>query len=141
MFQRLTIREGRHNCWSYVCHRERMFGPFDTAEKASEAMSSAAAEVAVEYAGLDCTAAEARDESFGTNDPEERDHRGDRYYNAQLNLLEGAEDSIVEKLLEANEDIEEHWNWQCNTCDYEWTGTNEECENCATACTDGRAIE
>ena len=130
MFHRLTTGEGAHNLQHYVFHGERMFGPFEEEADARGALATAAAAVAVRYAGLDCTAEEALDESFGASDATARDHRADLYHLAFYNLLDGAEATIIEELQDRNADVFEHFDYVCFTCGDEWTGDSDECFNC-----------
>ena len=128
---RVRIEQGRHDEQYYASGTGKMFGPFETGPAAAIAINTAAAQVAIDYAGLECTADEALDETFGAGEnTDERDRRSHLYYNAALNLMEGAEQSVIEQLLNDNPDIEECMNWTCHVCNNEWTGPDSTCYQC-----------
>ena len=120
-----------HDDRIYAAAGDRLFGPFATEKRAAEAINRAAAAVAIGYAGLGCSVEEALAETFGAgDDADERDRRTDRYYNAALNLLDGAASEITDRLLKDVEDIEEHFEFHCPWCHERWTGTEANCWNC-----------
>ncbi|MCY4632946.1 MAG: hypothetical protein OXG04_00280 [Acidobacteria bacterium] len=131
MRHRVTTRQGRDDDRWYACYGNALIGPYETQSAAAAAINRAAAAVAIDYAGLDCTPAEALDETFGTAEPgDERDRLCDLYYNAALNLLDGAEGDILERITEDDDNVSKCIDWVCTVCDYEWTGTSSECWNC-----------
>ena len=128
---RVHIREGRDNCRCYAGGSDRIVGPYEDAARAGRAISRAAATVAINYAGLDCSVDEALDETFGSSgDADERDHRSHLYYDAWLNLLDGAEQSIVDQMLKDDPQLQVCDDWYCHVCDDEWTGPDSACWNC-----------
>ena len=118
---------------AYVFNGESFFGPFDSKATAVAAVNHAAAEQAIEYAGMvgEFTAVQALDEMFGTDDADERDRRCDLYYSAFLNLLDGAERRILERIIAKHDDVQECHDWQCVACGCEWTGADSDCYSCA----------
>ena len=131
MRHRLNISEGSHDCRFYVFNGSDFYGSWETEAEAIREVDLASAAVAIRYAGMDCRPEDAINETFGTDDPDERDRLSDLYYLTALNLLDGAERSILEELQERNDQIVECHDWQCLTCGYEWTGTDSECYSCA----------
>ena len=128
---RVTTRQGRDDDRWYACCGSALIGPYKTQSAAAAAIDRAAAAVAISYTTLDCTPEEALDETFGTAEPgDERDYRSDLYYNAALNLLDGAEGRILERISEDDNKVSKCIDWTCTVCGDEWTGTCSECWNC-----------
>ncbi len=128
---RVTVREGVDDERCYASGAGRLLGPFDDKATAARAVNTAAARVAIRYAGLECTAAEALDETFGAGgDPDERDRRSDLYYNAALNLMDGAERSVMDQMADDDPELQQCHDWRCHVCGDEWTGPDRSCWNC-----------
>ncbi len=128
---RVTTRRGRDDERWYACCGSALIGPYKTQSAAAAAIDRAAAAAAISYTTLDCTPEEALDETFGTAEPgDERDRLSDLYYNAALNLLDGAEGRILERITEDDDNVSKCIDWVCTVCDDEWTGTSSECWNC-----------
>ena len=121
---RITIGEPKHDCTRVVrMPNGRMFNlPH---HEATSAVDRAAAAVALQIAGLDYTPEQALEDDFDT------DGDLDAYYNAVHNLMEGAEDWILEELVEKY-DAEEWYDWHCHECGSEWSGPdhNGDCYSC-----------
>ena len=141
MNHRVSIVDARDDDRCYAGHGDRLVGPFDDAAKAAGAINRAAAGVAILYAGMDITVDDAMDETFGTNDLDERQHLSDQYYLSALNLLDGAEDRILDRMMEDDEELERCQEWVCSVCQDEWTGPSSECFNCENAAREAAEAE
>ena len=64
------------------------------------------------------------------DDLHERHHRSRLYYDAALNRMEGAEESVMDQLEKDNENLGHCEHWTCSASGYEWTGSSSECWNC-----------
>ena len=127
---RVGIVDARNDDRVYAGHGGRLIGPFWKRDKAAVAIDRATAAVAIRYAGMDITVEQALDETFGTEDADERQRRSDQYYLTALNLLDGAEATILEQMIQDDEELQECSHWVCHICDDEWTGPDRECHNC-----------
>ncbi|MCY4507551.1 MAG: hypothetical protein OXG35_11415 [Acidobacteria bacterium] len=140
----LTIVEDPHcsGGWYITDTRNKrgaMYGPFrrenDRAsiKAAADALNLAAAAYALQTCAMSdvCTPEEVLDETFGADDPDERQRRADQYMLYGSPLLDGAEESIIALVRENDEDLEEHYELACTDCDDRWTGTEgADCYNC-----------
>ena len=133
MFHRVGIIDARDDDRAYAGYGTRMLSPYDDRAKAAAAIGRAAAAVAIRYAGMDVTPEQALDETFGTEDLDERQQLSDIYHMTFYNLLDGAEAAILDQIAEDDERLEECDHWVCTTCDHEWTGPSSECWSCTTA--------
>ena len=82
---------------------------------------------------MDVTPEQALDETFGTEDPDERQRLSDLYYMTFYNLLDGAEDTILDRMAEHDDALQRCAHWTCSVCDDEWTGPSSDCWNCESA--------
>ena len=130
MFHRVDVIEARDDDRHYAGHGTRLLGPFEDRGKAAAAINRAAAAVAIRYAGMDVTPKQALDETFGTEDLDERQHLSDIYYMKFYNLLDGAEDTILDQMAEDDDELQWCEHWTCSVCDDEWTGASSDCFNC-----------
>lgn len=133
MFHRVDAIEARDDDRHYAGHGERLLGPFENRAKAAAAIDRAAAAVAIHYAGMDVTPDQALDETFGTEDPDERQRLSDLYYMTFYNLLDGAENTILDQIAKDDDALQACAHWRCAVCDDEWTGASSDCSNCESA--------
>ena len=133
MFHRVDVIEARDDDRRYAGYGDRLLGPFENGANAAAAIARAAVAVAIRYAGMDVTAQQALDETFGTEDLDERQRLADQYYLTFYNLLDGAEQTILDQMAEDDDELEECQHWVCTVCNDEWTGDSSECWNCKCA--------
>ena len=49
------------------------------------------------------------------------------------NLLDGAEDTILDQMAEDDDTLQACAHWTCSVCGDEWTGPSSDCWNCESA--------